>query len=424
MDTERNMRYIVIGNSAAGLFAVEEIRKHDTLSEIIVLTAESEPSYSRCLTTYFLAGDIPVSALYLREEGFAERLNIKVVYEVEVNQIDPEHQLVQSADGREWTYSKLLLAMGASANKLKVPGSNLPEVFTLRTMKDAVAINAVLEQGAQNCVVIGGGLVSLKSAYALKKRGLAVTVLISSGQLLSQMLDKKAGDLIQERLSAYGIRFLIQTEASAITGTDHVQGVMLADKTELAADLVIVGKGVRPNIGNLRDLGFNLGEGVQVDSSLATNIPNIYAAVDIAETWDLVRHKLAVNATWPNATTQGRIAGANMCGGHEVYPGSLSLNSVDFFGLSAMSAGITKIPKKTGLGNWKQEEGLKMLDDRPIYCSLIWQGDFLKGFVLVGDTSQCGVLTAVVKAGRPLTQDQKNLTMGKRGTLAVGMMKS
>lgn len=416
------MSYIVVGNSAAGLFAVEEIRKHDTQSEIIVLTAEKEQSYSRCLTTYFLAGDIPASRLYLRDIDFAERLNLTVVYGVEVNGIDPTRQLVQCTDGREWNYSKLLLAMGASANKLTIPGANLPEVFTLRTMKDALAINAVLEQGAQKGVVLGGGLVSLKSAYALRKRGLDVTVLISSGQLLSQMLGKRAGDLIQGHLSAHGLRFRLQTEASTITGTGHVQGVLIANLTELRADIVIVGKGVRPNIGNLRDVGFNIGQGVQVDSSLATSIPNIYAAGDIAETWDLVRQKFTVNATWPNTTTQGRIAGANMCGGHEVYPGSLGLNSVDFFGLSAMSAGITMLPENKGQGDWEQEESQKMAEDTPIYQSLIWQGDILKGFVLVGNTSQCGVLTALIKAGRPLTQAQKNLTMGKRGTLVVGMM--
>jgi len=143
------MSYIVIGNSAAGLFAVEEIRKQDTQSEIIVLTAEKEPSYSRCLTTYFLAGDIPASRLYLREEGFAKQLNLTVVYGVEVNRIDPERRRVQSVDGREWAYNKLLLAIGASANKLTIPGGTLPEVFTLRTMQDALAINAVLERGAK-----------------------------------------------------------------------------------------------------------------------------------------------------------------------------------------------------------------------------------------------------------------------------------
>jgi len=111
-----------------------------------------------------------------------------------------------------------------------------------------------------------------------------------------------------------------------------------------------------------------------------------------------------------------------MCGGHEVYPGSLGLNSVDFFGLSAMSAGITKLPENRELGDWYQEESQKLVGDSPIYRNQIWQGNLLKGFVLVGDTSQCGVLTAIIKASRPLTQAQKNLTQGKRGTLVVGMI--
>lgn len=191
------MTFIVVGNSAAGLFAVEEIRRHDTQSELIVLTAEHEPSYSRCLTTYFLAGDIPASQLYLRNKDLAERLNLQIMYGAKVNGIDPTRQMVRSEDGREWHYSKLLLAIGASAKKLTIPGNNLPEVFTLRTMEDALAINRVLEQGAKKAVVIGGGLVSLKSAYALRKRGLEVTVLVSSGQLLSQMLDVRAASLIK-----------------------------------------------------------------------------------------------------------------------------------------------------------------------------------------------------------------------------------
>jgi len=416
------MTYIVVGNSAAGLFAVEEIRKHDSQSELIVLTTEQEPSYSRCLTTYFLAGDIPASRLYLRTSDFAERLNLTIIYGVKVNGIDPTQQIVRSADGQEWYYDKLLLAMGSSAKKLTIPGANLPEVFTLRTLEDALAINKVLEHGAQKAVVIGGGLVSLKSAYALRKRGLDVTVVVSSEQILSQMLDAKAASLLQEHLRINGLKFLLQTEPMSIIGEDHVQGVMITPETELTADLVIVGKGVRPNIQDLKDLGFKIGHGLQVNSSLATNLPNIYAAGDIAETWDFVRQRFTVNATWPNATIQGRIAGANMCGKQEVYPGSLGLNSVDFFGLSSISVGITKLLDNK-LENWTQEEDLKMVGDKPNYRKLIWQGDLLKGFVLVGDTSQCGVLTGLIKAGRPLTQAQRNLTLGKRGSLAVGMIK-
>ncbi|WP_088186987.1 FAD-dependent oxidoreductase [Desulfosporosinus sp. FKA] len=416
------MRYIVVGNSAAGLFAVEEIRRHDTQSELLVLTAEQNSSYSRCLTTYFLAGDIPASRLYLRNDDFAEQLNMNIIYGVNINRVDSVRQLVQSIDGREWRYDKLLLAMGSSAKKLTIPGKNLPEVFTLRTMEDAEAINKVIERGSKKAVVVGGGLVSLKCAYALRKRGLEVIVVVSSRQILSQMLDDKAAGIIENHLRANGIQFLFQTEVITVSGKDRVQVVLLSPQTELAADLVIVGKGVCPNVGDLRHCGFNIGKGIQVDALLATNLPNIYAAGDIAETWDIVRQRFTVNATWPNAATQGRIAGANMCGVHNVYSGSLSQNSVDFFGLSAMSAGITKLNKTMGTGDWEEELAQRIIDGRTIYQKLIWQGDVLKGFILVGDTSQCGVLTALVKSGRPLTRAQKNVALGKRGTLATELI--
>jgi len=418
------MRFIVVGNSAAGLFAVEEIRKHDTESELIVLTAEHEPSYSRCLTTYFLAGDIPASNLYLRDKNFAERLKLNIIYGVKVTSIDPALQTVRSADGQEWKYDKLLLALGSSANKLTVPGSELPEVFTLRTLEDALAIDKVLKRGAQKAVVIGGGLVSLKCAYALKKRGLDVSIVVSSGQILSQMLDKKAAEILQNHLTKYGLNFLLQAEVLAVKGPDRVQSVLLSSDTKLAADLVIVGKGVRPNTGELKNNGFNIGRGLRVDSHLATNFPNIYAAGDIAETWDIVRQEYTVNATWPNAAAQGRIAGANMCGRQEIYPGSLGLNSVDFFGLSAMSVGITKLQEDMAAEEWEQAETQKAIGDMPIYRKLIWHQNMLKGFVLVGDTSQGGVLTALVKSGRPLTQVQKLSAMNKPGHFAASMFTS
>ncbi|KLU67290.1 hypothetical protein DEAC_c05020 [Desulfosporosinus acididurans] len=100
----------------------------------------------------------------------------------------------------------------------------------------------------------------------------------------------------------------------------------------------------------------------------------------------------------------------------------MSQNSVDFFGLSVMSAGITKLNKTMETGGWEEESSQRIIDGRTIYQKLIWQGDVLKGFILVGDTSQCGVLTALVKSGRPLTRAQKKVALGKRGTLAAELI--
>lgn len=442
------MKYLIVGNSAAGLFALEEIRRRDRLGTITVLTAEKEPSYSRCLTTYYLAGDIPVSQLYLRSADLAEKLKVRVVYGVKVDGLDSVGHSV-SAQGAEWPYNRLLLATGASAVKSDVPGSGLPEVFTLRTLQDALAINRTIAQGARKAVVIGAGLVGLKTGYALRKRGLEVTVMASSAQILSQMLSPAAAGLIQTHLEEHGLQFLLQTDAVSINGSGRVQSVTLAGRNgrhplnsslrEIEADLVVIGKGVQPNLAEWRESGLHLGHGIRVDARLATSLPDVYAAGDVVESWDRVRHKFTVNATWPNATVQGRLAGANMCGFEVKYPGSFPLNSVDFFGLSAMAAGITRLPPKPvqaegstraeeplsqSKGDWTQEERFKLLSGRPTYQSLIWQDDVLKGFVLLGDTAQAGVLTNLVKEGRPLSPNLRRLASERRGGLAGGLFYS
>lgn len=420
------MKYIVVGNSAAGLFAVEEIRRRDQESAVTVLTSDTFPSYSRCLTTYYLAGDIPLAHMYLRPDDFADKLGISLIYGTVVTGLDTVKKVVFTQDGREWDYDKLLLATGASAAKTQVPGADFPEVFTLRTLDDALKINSYLTEG-KKATVIGGGLVALKSAYALLKRGLGVTVIVSSSQLLSQMLDAGAAGLIQRHLERHGMQIILGTDVGDISGKGHVDSVHLTDGREIPTDLIIVGKGVRPNTAYLDQTGISLGQGVRVNSYLETNHPGVYAAGDVAETWDRVHERYRVNATWPNATTQGRIAGANMTGAGEVYPGSLGLNSVDFFGLSAISAGITRLQEllssqkddteknsdTNNMKSWNVEENLKFRQDgTPVYQRLVWYGDILKGYVLVGNTAKAGVLTTVVREGLSLKEGQKNLSGG------------
>lgn len=396
------MKYVVIGNSAAGLFAVEEIRRRDPEGEITVLTADNVPYYSRCLTTYYLAGDIPVERLYLRPDDFAPRLGLEIAYGAEVTGLDVQSQVVLTRDGREWPYDKLLLATGASANTLAVPGADLPEVFTLRHMSDARAIDALIPS-CREAVVVGGGLVSLKSAYALLKRGLKVTVVVSSTRILSQMLDTHSAGHVARHLRNHGMNIILGADVAGINGREHVESVTLADGRELNAQLVITGKGVRPNTGYLAGSPIAVGQGIKVNDRLETNVPNVYAAGDVVESWDRVLERQTVNATWPNATTQGRIAGANMAGANEQYLGSMGLNSVDFFGLSVISAGVVKTPALANGGSaWQVKEQWKPTGKGiPAYQRLVFKDNILKGYVLLGDTGKAGVLTGLIREGKP-----------------------
>jgi NAD(P)H-nitrite reductase large subunit len=422
------MKYVLIGNSAAGLFAAEAIRQQEVQAEITVLTVDDSPSYSRCLTTYYLAGDIDEAQLFLRTPEAIAALNLNIHYSCPVTGLIPEQQVVLTSIGERFSYDKCLIATGSSAVSLNIPGANLPEVFTLRHLEDAKRIKALLASG-RRAVIIGGGLVSLKSAYALCKQGLEVHVIVSSGHLLSQMLNPDAASILEEHLRQHGLDIILNSDVAAIEGEEHVKYVRLRDGRTLTADLVIVGKGVRPNIAPFLTSGLEVRQGILVNDRLETNLPNVYAAGDVAEAWDLVRGTHRINAIWPNATQQGRIAGMNMTGQSCIYPGSLGMNAVDFFGLRIVSAGMINPPTSSVYGNaldsdpWYTEDfSLPSFADQPSYQRMVWQGETLKGFVLIGNTERAGILTALIQAKQPLSLSiRRDIRNGKRGRLPMAL---
>lgn len=416
------MNYIIIGNSAAGLFAAEGLRRADPQGKITVLTADHYPPYSRCLTTYYLAGDIREEQLFLRTTEEMANLNLTIRYRVRVTGLDPKGQRVSTASGEAFDYDRCLIATGASAVRLDIPGSTLPEVFTLRHLENAQAIKKMIKPG-RKAVIIGGGLVSLKSAYALRKQGMEVHVIVSSGYILSQMLNSSAAERLAEHLKDYGIYISLNSDVVAIKGKEHVEAVELECGRIVDTNLVIIGKGVQPNVEPFLNSGFKINHGILVNEYLETNIPHVYAAGDVAETWDFLRECSRTNAVWPNATEQGRVAALNMAGRETIYKGSMGMNSVDFFGLRIISGGVVTPPEhKEGIENalpWKVTEGqdsqVKPSAKAPTYQFLTWKGSYLKGYVLIGYPERAGILTALIRTQEPLSPEvQRNIEAGKR----------
>ncbi|ACL18946.1 NAD(P)/FAD-dependent oxidoreductase [Desulfitobacterium hafniense] len=416
------MNYIIIGNSAAGLFAAEGLRKVDSQGKITVLTADHYPPYSRCLTTYYLAGDIREEQLFLRTTEELARLNLNTHYRVRVTGLDPEGQRVSTASGEVFDYDRCLIATGASAVSLDIAGAALPEVFTLRHLENAKAIQKFIKKG-RKAVIIGGGLVSLKSAYALRKQGMEVHVIVSSGYILSQMLNSSAAERLEEHLKDHGIHISLNSDVAAIKGKEHVEAVELKCGRIIDTNLVIIGKGVQPNVEPFLNSGLKINHGILVNEYLETNLPHVYAAGDVAETWDFLRECPRINAVWPNATEQGRVAALNMAGRKTIYKGSMGMNSVDFFGLRIISGGvITPLAHKKDIENalpWKVTEGQeswsKPLAKASTYQSLIWKGNYLKGYVLIGYPERAGLLTAMIRTQEPLAPEvQRNIEAGNR----------
>ncbi len=309
-----------------------------------------------------------------------------------VIRVDSAKNRVICEDKSQINYDALLIATGASPKIPDITGIKKTGVFKFRTIKDAKDIEALLPVTKSTCV-LGGGLIGLKAAYGLKKRNIDVKVIIKSKQVLSQMLDFDSAVLIQKRLEESGIELILGEDVTEVIGNGDIKAVKLESGKVLGCSLVVVGKGVAPNIDLVKDAKIKFNAGIIADNSMQTNIPNIYTAGDVCESLDITSGEFSINALWPVAVEQGRIAGLNMSGEHLEYDGSLGMNAIEFFGLAAISLGVYKVR-----GDSKSFEELKVMDAKSnLYKKLILKDNFLIGAISVGDVKNSGVFLRIIR---------------------------
>ncbi len=386
------MKYLIIGISAAGISAIESIRDIDKKSEIVAVTEEDYPHvYSRCLLSYYLAGDIPEEKIKYRDDNFFKEKNVEVIFGKKVEKIVPERKIVLLSTGETIQYDKLLIATGAKSKMEEIPGKDLFGVFGLRNVKDAKNILSIIPK-CKEAVILGGGLIGLRAAYALVKRGIKVTVVVKSPHILSQIVAKEEAEIVQQHVVKNGINILTNLAAKEIVSVGENLVVILENNEKLFSQLVIVGKGVQPNIELVKDTDIKTNYGIVVNEYLQTTVDNIYAAGDVAEYYDITTKEYTINALWPNAVIQGKIAGVNMVEGNiKKYDGTLANNSIDFFGLPLISCGITK-PKT------KEFEVLVKKDVRKnFYKKIVIKDNIILGFVLIGKIENAGVYRELVR---------------------------
>jgi NAD(P)H-nitrite reductase large subunit len=383
--------FVIIGNSAAGLSCAEAIRQEDKQSKIMVVSDEDYPAYCRCLISYYLAGELGEDKLIYRADSFYRENQIQLFLNKKVIAVEPKKNCIKFEDKTRMNYDILLIATGSSPKMPQILGIKKRGVLGFRTIKDAKDINSLAAVSSVACI-LGGGLIGLKVAYALKKRNVEVKVIVRSKQILSQMLDFQAAGFIQKRLEQEGIEIIFGQEVSEIIGNGQVRAVKLSSGKVIGCSLVVVAKGVCPNTQLLKDASVNMERAIMVDSHLRTNILNIYAAGDVCQSYDLVLQRPLVNALWPMAVEQGRIAGLNMSGKIAAYEGSLGLNSIEFFGLPVISLGMYRIAKEAGY-----EELIYKDPNGDTYKKLVFKDKYLIGAVLVGDIKQSGLFLRMIK---------------------------
>ena len=279
----RKMRLVLVGNGMAGVRALEELLKlAPDLYDITVFGAEPHPNYNRILLSPVLSGEQTLEQIVLNGLDWYAANGITLHLGKEVVEIDRRRRVVRSADGTEAEYDRLLLATGSNPVILPVPGAKLEGVITYRDIGDTQRMIEAASRHA-HAVVIGGGLLGLEAANGLKARGMDVTVVHLMQWLMERQLDRTAGGLLQASLEKKGLKFRLAAQTKEIVaggpGSDagRVAAVRLADGETLAAELVVMAVGIRPNTALAEKAGLHCPRGIAVNDTMQTFDPRIYA---------------------------------------------------------------------------------------------------------------------------------------------------
>ncbi|MDX9861410.1 MAG: FAD-dependent oxidoreductase [Rhodospirillales bacterium] len=386
------MRYVLIGAGPAGVVAAETLRKTDPEGDIVLLSDEPEPPYSRMALPYFLVGTIDEAGTYLRKsENHYIDLGIDFRH-ARVERIDPDGRAVTLAGGESLAYDRLMIATGSRTRRPSLPGIDLPGVHPCWTLADS---REIIRRAAPDSrvVLMGAGFIGCIVLESLIKRGVKPTVVEMADRMVPRMMNPAAAGLIKAWCAAKGIEVLTSTRVTAIEDTGQSRDplrVVLDEGAPLRAALVVVATGVRPSIAFLEGSGIGTDFGIVVDSHLKSTADHVYAAGDVAQGPDFMGG-WSVHAIQPTAVEHARIAALNMAGGNATYHGSLAMNVLDTAGLVSSS-----------FGQWQGVEGgdsVERVDAaRFRYTRLEFDKDRLVGAICLGRTDQIGVLRGLIQS--------------------------
>lgn len=317
--TDRERRYVVVGNGVAGTTAAETIRKHDPTGRITLITDEIYPLYNRVALPRFLRGDIDQRRVMMRDLDAHQRKGIDLMLGTRVVGVDCDARTVALADGRELPYDRLLLATGGKPRRLAVPGSDARGIHYFQSLDDARELIDGCRD-ARRAVTVGGSYIAYELTEGLRARGLEVTWLIRGPRFLHRVLDEEGGALVDRIARHHGVEVIYGEEVERVQVRDGVvAGVVTTGGRHLDCDLIAAGLGLILNTGFLAGSGIEVGRGIRADARLETNIPGVFAAGDVAEFYDDFLQGYNVMGTWNNAQGHGRVAGVNMSGGDQRY---------------------------------------------------------------------------------------------------------
>lgn len=373
---------VIVGTGVAGAEAAASLRTRDPDCRIRLIGAEPQPFYARIRLGEVVTGRTQPARLILKGPDWYSDRRVDLSTGVRVEALDTQEARLRLSTGESIPYDCVLIATGAAPFVPPIPGADLDGVMTLRDMTGALRLRE-RALGRAAAVVVGGGLLGIEAAAALRQIGPTVTVVETAQWLLSRQLDADGASVVRRHLEARGLAFRVGAQVRAILGEGRAEAVALADGETLPADVVLVAAGVRPEVGLALDAGLAVNRGIVVDDRLATSRPGVFAAGDCAE------HRSRLYGIWPAAEAQGRAAGASMAGEDPRYEGTTPSTTLKVTDLPVLSVGdVTS-------GEGREE----VLMGESSYRKLVRDREGrLVGAILVGDLAERRAILKAVEA--------------------------
>ena len=403
----KKSKLVMIGNGMAGVRTLEELLKvAPDLYDITVFGAEPHPNYNRILLSPVLAGEQTLDEIVLNSFEWYTDNHITLHAGKKVVEVDRVKRIVKASDGTEAEYDRLLICTGSNPFILPIPGKDLQGVIAYRDIADT---NAMIEAATKykHAVVIGGGLLGLEAANGLMLRGMTVSVVHVQPTLMERQLDTVAGGLLQKSLQERGLNFLMGAQTQELVGGDdgRVKAIKFKDGTEVAADLVVMAVGIRPNTELATSMRLHVDRGIVVTDTMQTvTDARIYSVGECA-----AHRGIAYGLVAP-LFEQAKVAANHLAMyGIGRYTGSLTSTKLKVTGIDLFSAGEFQ-------GGEGTEEIVMSDPFGGVYKKLVIKNDKLVGACMYGDTVDGSWYFKLLRDGRSIADIRDKLMFGESGS--------
>lgn len=394
-------RLVIVGSGMASGRMLEHLcGATPDAFDITLFGAEPHGNYNRIMLSPVLAGEERFENVVIHDAAWYAQRKIACRFGETVTKIDRARKVVVSARG-ETRYDRLVLATGSAPFILPVAGKDLPGVVAFRDFDDVQTMLAVAETPGAHAVVIGGGLLGLEAAAALKKRGMRVVVLHLMSHPMELQLDPAAGGYLQRALEVRGIKVHCRAQTKAILGNERAEAVLLDDGTIYVADLVVMAAGIRPETRIARDAGLHVERGIVVGDDMRSSDPDILALGECAE------HASRCYGFVAPLYEMASVAARTLAGDKASFRPEKTATNLKVTGLSVFSAGDFACADE-------QCEPLVLRDPAAgIYRKLVLRGEKLVGVVLFGDTADGAWYLDLIRSGTSVSAMRGELAFGR-----------